>query len=160
MRVLAHIQITGEFLELPSYLLKLTEIWHNNSFSLHSQDERRLRCQTVFCLIHNTEELSPQWGKPPICPTKISLMVPTQARCTLWTGIRRPKRPELRLYLVTTRILIVDDHPVVRMGVRLVLTGDPKWEVCGEAANGEEALRERLRNGSRTLYFSTSLCQS
>jgi DNA-binding NarL/FixJ family response regulator len=44
--------------------------------------------------------------------------------------------------VVATRILIVDDHPVVRMGVRLLLTGNPKWQVCGEAADGEQALRE------------------
>jgi DNA-binding NarL/FixJ family response regulator len=42
---------------------------------------------------------------------------------------------------MTTRVLIVDDHPVVRMGVRLLLTGNPKWEICGEAADGEQALR-------------------
>ena len=27
------------------------------------------------------------------------------------------------------------------MGVRLLLTGNPKWEICGEAADGEQALR-------------------
>jgi DNA-binding NarL/FixJ family response regulator len=47
--------------------------------------------------------------------------------------------------VVATRILIVDDHPVVRMGVRLLLTRDPKWEVCGEAADGEQALREIVK---------------
>jgi len=43
---------------------------------------------------------------------------------------------------MTSRILIVDDHPVVRRGVRLLLSENPKWEVCGEAADGEQALRE------------------
>jgi len=47
--------------------------------------------------------------------------------------------PKARLCIVTTRILIVDDHPIVRIGVRLLLTGDPKWEVCGEAADGGKA---------------------
>lgn len=38
------------------------------------------------------------------------------------------------------RILIVDDHAVVREGLRAVLTGDPGFDVAGEAANGAEAI--------------------
>jgi DNA-binding NarL/FixJ family response regulator len=53
--------------------------------------------------------------------------------------------PKARLCIVATRILIVDDHPIVRIGVRLLLTGDPKWEVCGEAADGEQALRDLVK---------------
>mgnify|MGYP003396411144 CR=1 FL=1 len=40
-----------------------------------------------------------------------------------------------------TRILIADDHEVVRSGLRKFLESQPKCEVVGEAANGEEALR-------------------
>jgi DNA-binding NarL/FixJ family response regulator len=39
------------------------------------------------------------------------------------------------------RILIADDHEVVRHGIRMVLEARPQWEVCGEALNGHEALR-------------------
>jgi DNA-binding NarL/FixJ family response regulator len=38
------------------------------------------------------------------------------------------------------RLLIVDDHPVVRDGLRGMLSGDPDFEVVGEAADGAEAL--------------------
>lgn len=38
------------------------------------------------------------------------------------------------------RILIVDDHPVVRDGIRGAFAGDPEFEVVGEAANGREAV--------------------
>jgi len=38
------------------------------------------------------------------------------------------------------RVLIVDDHPVVRDGLRGILTSDPEFEVVGEAADGAEAL--------------------
>ena len=38
------------------------------------------------------------------------------------------------------RILITDDHGVVRQGLRMFLSLDPEMEVVGEAANGQEAL--------------------
>lgn len=38
------------------------------------------------------------------------------------------------------RILIADDHDVVRRGIRVLLEGHPTWEVCGEAKDGREAV--------------------
>ncbi|WP_020673816.1 response regulator [Amycolatopsis nigrescens] len=48
---------------------------------------------------------------------------------------------------MTITLLIADDHPVVRDGLRGIFTGDHGFEVLGEAANGAEAvaLAERLR---------------
>lgn len=40
----------------------------------------------------------------------------------------------------TIRILIVDDHPVVRGGLRGIFADDPEITVVGEAADGAEAL--------------------
>ncbi len=42
---------------------------------------------------------------------------------------------------MTVRILITDDHKVVRQGLRMFLDLDPDLEVVGEAENGKEALR-------------------
>ncbi len=42
---------------------------------------------------------------------------------------------------MTIRLLLVDDHGVVRQGLRLFLKFDPELEVVGEAADGAEALR-------------------
>jgi DNA-binding NarL/FixJ family response regulator len=39
------------------------------------------------------------------------------------------------------RILVADDHEVVRQGVRTILSARPEWEICGEAINGQEAVR-------------------
>jgi DNA-binding NarL/FixJ family response regulator len=39
------------------------------------------------------------------------------------------------------RVLIADDHSVVRQGLRMFLALDPEIEVVGEAADGNEALR-------------------
>jgi len=38
-------------------------------------------------------------------------------------------------------ILVADDHEVVRHGIRMILSVHPEWQVCGEAVNGEQAVR-------------------
>lgn len=40
------------------------------------------------------------------------------------------------------KILIVDDHPVVRDGIRGLFSGDPEFEVVGDAADGREAVAQ------------------
>jgi len=42
---------------------------------------------------------------------------------------------------VATRVLITDDHDVVRQGLRMFLSLEPDFEVVGEARNGQEALQ-------------------
>jgi two-component system, NarL family, response regulator LiaR len=42
--------------------------------------------------------------------------------------------------MMAIRILIVDDHSVVRQGLRMFLALDPEMEVVGEASNGAEAV--------------------
>jgi DNA-binding NarL/FixJ family response regulator len=41
---------------------------------------------------------------------------------------------------MTSRILIIDDHAVVRKMLKLLIETHAGWEVCGEAGNGLEAL--------------------
>jgi DNA-binding NarL/FixJ family response regulator len=38
------------------------------------------------------------------------------------------------------KVLIVDDHPVVRYGLLQMLSNEPDFEICGEAASAQEAL--------------------
>jgi DNA-binding NarL/FixJ family response regulator len=40
------------------------------------------------------------------------------------------------------RVFLVDDHAIVRDGLRSVLTAEPFLEVVGEAANGQELLAQ------------------
>jgi two-component system response regulator DevR len=39
------------------------------------------------------------------------------------------------------RVVLIDDHRIVRRGLRSMLDPDPRFEVVGEAASGAEALR-------------------
>jgi two-component system CheB/CheR fusion protein len=40
------------------------------------------------------------------------------------------------------RVLIADDHEIMRQGVRTLLASEVNWEICGEAVNGQEAVEK------------------
>lgn len=44
--------------------------------------------------------------------------------------------------MATVRILIADDHEVVRRGLRDLISAEPGWEVVAEARNGREAVNK------------------
>ena len=41
---------------------------------------------------------------------------------------------------MTIRLLIADDHLIIRQGLRLILEGEPEFEIVGEAENGQDAV--------------------
>jgi DNA-binding NarL/FixJ family response regulator len=55
------------------------------------------------------------------------------------------------------RILIVDDHAVVRRGVRSLLESREGWEVCGEATTGREAVTQSLLLRPDVVVMDVSL---
>lgn len=61
----------------------------------------------------------------------------------LWEEIGDPRM---------ARILIADDHEVVRDGLRMLLGRNPLWEVCGEAADGRQAV-EKVRQTNPDLII-------
>ncbi len=46
---------------------------------------------------------------------------------------------------MTARVLIADDHEVVRRGIRSILENQAGWEICGEAVTGREAVEKALQ---------------
>jgi DNA-binding NarL/FixJ family response regulator len=63
-------------------------------------------------------------------------------------GVPEPRTPAGKPY----RVLVVDDHAVVRRGVRSLLGSQPGIEVCGEASTGVEAL-EHVKRGKPDLVI-------
>jgi DNA-binding NarL/FixJ family response regulator len=43
------------------------------------------------------------------------------------------------------RILLADDHEIVRRGLRNLIDDRPEWSICCEAADGREAVAEAMR---------------
>jgi len=55
------------------------------------------------------------------------------------------------------RILIADDHGVLRAGLRVLLDAEPELEVVGEATNGEEALNLAMDKRPNVVLLDISM---
>ncbi len=42
------------------------------------------------------------------------------------------------------RLMVADDHEVMRLGIRNLLEAVPNWSICAEASNGTEAVEKAL----------------
>ena len=42
------------------------------------------------------------------------------------------------------RILLADDHELIRKGLRAIIEGNKDWLICGEATNGQEAIERTI----------------
>jgi DNA-binding NarL/FixJ family response regulator len=58
---------------------------------------------------------------------------------------------------MSLRILIVDDHDLVRRGIRSLLEGHHGWNVCGEATNGRDAVEQNGRLRPDVVVMDLSL---
>ncbi|PYX60721.1 MAG: hypothetical protein DMG73_05625 [Acidobacteria bacterium] len=57
----------------------------------------------------------------------------------------------------TVRILLVDDHPVVRHGLRALLGVQPDWEIIDEAEDGAEAVDKAQRLNPDVVLLDISM---
>ena len=55
------------------------------------------------------------------------------------------------------KVLIADDHPIVRQGLRQILSGTDDMVVAGEAVNGQEALEQVRAGGWDVLVLDITL---
>lgn len=55
------------------------------------------------------------------------------------------------------KVLIADDHELIRRGVRDVVESHPGWEVCGEAQDGKEALALAVAERPDVVVLDISL---
>jgi DNA-binding NarL/FixJ family response regulator len=58
---------------------------------------------------------------------------------------------------MTVRILVVDDHPVVRHGIRTLLASRPEWEIIDEAEDGVEAVEKAIRLKPDVVVLDVSM---
>jgi DNA-binding NarL/FixJ family response regulator len=56
-----------------------------------------------------------------------------------------------------TRILVADDHSVVRRGLRALLETQQEWSICGEAATGSEAILKAKRLKPDVIVMDISM---
>lgn len=62
--------------------------------------------------------------------------------CRALSMLTTVSKSEIRGEPMNVRILVVDDNAKVRDGLRLLLENHADWEVCGEAADGIEAIEK------------------
>ena len=55
------------------------------------------------------------------------------------------------------RILIADDHDIVREGLRGLLESQPQWLICDEAANGREAVEKARQHSPHVVVMDFSM---
>jgi DNA-binding NarL/FixJ family response regulator len=58
---------------------------------------------------------------------------------------------------IKLRVLLADDHNVVRAGLRALIDAQPDMEVVGEAADGEAACRQATELGSDVVVMDVSM---
>jgi len=55
------------------------------------------------------------------------------------------------------KILLVDDHAVVRSGLKMLLNTNPEMEVVGEASEGNEGIKKALKLEPNVVVMDLSM---
>lgn len=54
-------------------------------------------------------------------------------------------------------VYLVDDHPVFRLGLKQIIESDPRFTICGQAANGNDALQEIVKRNPDIVVVDVNL---
>jgi DNA-binding NarL/FixJ family response regulator len=55
------------------------------------------------------------------------------------------------------RVLVADDHEVMRIGIRNLLEVQPGWTVCAEASNGQEAVKKAIESRPDVIIMDITM---
>jgi DNA-binding NarL/FixJ family response regulator len=59
--------------------------------------------------------------------------------------------------MLMPKVLIVDDHAFIRRGVQGILKENPHWQLCGEADNGNDAVRMATELKPEAIVMDVSM---
>lgn len=59
--------------------------------------------------------------------------------------------------MTVPKVLIVDDHAFIRRGVQGILKAYPEWQLCGEADNGNDAVRMASELNPEAIVMDVSM---
>lgn len=79
-------------------------------------------------------------------PSSAGVAVPSRRKPQRERGVRSD-----------ARILLADDHDIVRSGLRALLEEQPGWRVCAEAANGRDAVELALKERPDVAMIDVSM---
>ena len=65
--------------------------------------------------------------------------------------------PDVFAGSTSIRIVVADDHPVVRMGVRNMLANEPGFDVVAEANDGDDAITQTLEHEPDILLLDLAM---
>ena len=68
-----------------------------------------------------------------------------------------PDTPELAMSAREIRILVADDHEVMRMGIRNLIESVPNWSVSAEASTGREAVELALHSPPDVIIMDITM---
>src|SRR5580693_6366908 len=66
-------------------------------------------------------------------------------------------RPKGTIAVASLRVLLVDDHEPIRRGIRDLLSSRAGWSVCGEAADGLDAIEKARHLGPDIVLMDISM---
>src|SRR5947199_8611960 len=70
-----------------------------------------------------------------------------------------PDTPELAMSAREIRILVADDHEVMRMGISNHIESVPNWSVSAEASTGREAVELALHSPPDVIIMDISITE-